>query len=322
MNTTVNGSSCYSLLYHTADKNGRIIAYCLILVVSLVGNSFIGIIVYKTPTLRKPINFFIANMAMCDLLYPVFLLPLRIRELYADSWLIGGPLGRALCKLVPVCGDVSSLVSIQSLVLIAVDRFVAVVFPLRSPLISQKLCPFFIFATWFVAVAVHSPYFFVFELVEYPGNIRCEQKWTETFGESSSYANYFLAVLIVFFCIPIVLLIIIYSTILINLKSQVHPGETTANAEEQRLRRNRSVLKMAVAIVLGFVFCWVPFIVIILHIVFASPPIPCGTKRFFVFARLMAEANCAINPLICLIFSSNFRQGFKRILNCFHAVQE
>ena len=37
--------------------------------------------------------------------------------------------------------------SIQSLVLIAVDRFGAVVFPLRSPLISSKLCPFFILAT-------------------------------------------------------------------------------------------------------------------------------------------------------------------------------
>ena len=44
-------------------------------VVSLVGNTFIGIVLYKTQTLRKPINYFIANMAMSDLLYPVFVIP-------------------------------------------------------------------------------------------------------------------------------------------------------------------------------------------------------------------------------------------------------
>ena len=82
-------------------------------------------------------------------------------------------LGQALCKLVPIFGNVSVTVSIQNLILIAVDRFGAVVFPLRSPLIRSKLCPFFIFATWIVAVAVNSPDLFTYELVEYPEGNRC-----------------------------------------------------------------------------------------------------------------------------------------------------
>ena len=40
-------------------------------------NSLIAIIVFKTPTLRKPINLMIANMAMSDLLCPIFLFPLN-----------------------------------------------------------------------------------------------------------------------------------------------------------------------------------------------------------------------------------------------------
>ena len=149
MNTTVNGSSCSFLPNSTAVKIGKTFAYCLIFAVSLVGNSFIGIIVCKTPALRKPINYFIVNLAMSDLLFPIFLLPWDLADLYMDSqWLvISGPLGQALCKLVSILTDVSSFVSIQSLILIAVDRFGAVVFPLRSPLISSKLCPFFILAT-------------------------------------------------------------------------------------------------------------------------------------------------------------------------------
>jgi len=63
----VNGSSCSSLPNTTARKIGQTFAFCLIFVVSLVGNSFIGIVVYNTQTLRKPINYFIANMVLVGL---------------------------------------------------------------------------------------------------------------------------------------------------------------------------------------------------------------------------------------------------------------
>ena len=125
-----------------AAKTGKNIALSLILVVSLVGNSLMGIIVYKTPNLRKPINFLIANMTLSDLLYPIFLFPSRLTLLHLDGWLIGGPLGQALCKLPSFLADASTLVSVQSLILIIVDRFQATVVQLRSPLISRKFCPF------------------------------------------------------------------------------------------------------------------------------------------------------------------------------------
>ena len=143
MNTTANGSnfwSCSSLINLSAVRIGEIISYSLILVVSLIGNSLIGLIVYKTPNMRKPINYLITNMAMSDLLFPLFTIPPLLAELQYD-WLISGPLGLALCKLFSYLPLVSYSVSGQSHVLIAVDRFVAVVFPLRSPLIGRKCFP-------------------------------------------------------------------------------------------------------------------------------------------------------------------------------------
>ena len=83
--------------------------------------------------LRKPINMLIANMAMSDPLYPTFLFPVL---LHVGSWLIGGTLGQALCKLHVFLADCSLFVSIQSLVLIAVDRPGAVLNPLRSSLVT------------------------------------------------------------------------------------------------------------------------------------------------------------------------------------------
>ena len=126
MNSTGNGSSgslsCFDQLNSTASKIGGNVTYCLIFIVSLVANSLIVMIVYKMPKLRKPINFFIANMASSDLLYPIFWIPWDLSQIYTNSFPIGGKLGQALCKLVPFFSYVSLVVSIQNLILIAMDR--------------------------------------------------------------------------------------------------------------------------------------------------------------------------------------------------------
>ena len=217
-------SSCPSLINPEALKVGETVAYSLLLVVSLVGNFLVVLIVYKTPTLRKPINMLIANMAMSDLLYPIFLFPVRLTGLHVGSWLIGGTFGQALCKIHAFLADISTVVSIQSLVLITVDRYAAVVVPLRSPLISRKVCRCLIVGTWILAAAFHSPYLFAFNLVEYQEEKWCVKQWEVIFGEKSSTGIYFLSASILFFYIPFVVLVILYSIILIKLKKQAHPG--------------------------------------------------------------------------------------------------
>ena len=134
MNTTMSGSEICSVHWNpTAYRIGATVAYCLVFVVSLVGNACIGIIVYKTKTLRKTINIFIVNMAMSDLLVPLICIPLQVVNLYRYPWLISGVLGNALCKLIPFLFEVSLIVSVLSLILIAMDRFGTVVWPLHSP---------------------------------------------------------------------------------------------------------------------------------------------------------------------------------------------
>ena len=257
----------------------------------------------------------IANMAMSDLLFPIFSFPFRLAYLHGGGgWLIGGNLGQASCKLHVFGTYICSLVSVQSLVLITVDRFGAVVVPLRSPLITIKQCPFFIVATWIIAMAVHSPYLVAQKLVEYPGGMSCKNQWRGTFGENAN-RNYILVLAIVFFYTSFVLLVILYSVILIKLKRQAHPGEPSANAEEQRTRRIRSVLKMAIAIIVVFCICWIPMFTNWTISLLSAPmsSISCTFILYDLITSFMPLANCALNPIICLIFSGNYRQALKRL---------
>jgi len=198
--------------------------------------------------MRKPINFLIVNMAASDLIYPIFVFPRVLTQLYVGSWLISGHLGHALCKLLYFLPDVSTAVSIQSLVLITIDRFGAVVLSLRCPFISSKLCPFFILATWILAMVVHSPFLVARTLVVNQEKLLCEWKWNETWGKYLPKKDYYIGVFVFLAIIPFILLTTLYSIIpLYKLKSQQIPGEQTANAKKQRVTRNKKVLKMALA---------------------------------------------------------------------------
>ena len=94
-NSTMNGTQPKNYFW----KKRETFAYFLIFFVSLAGNTLIGIIVYKTKTMRVTTNFLIVNLAMSDLLFSIFLFPQVATELYVDSWLINGPLDQASCKM-------------------------------------------------------------------------------------------------------------------------------------------------------------------------------------------------------------------------------
>ena len=316
MNTTINGSEICSVHWNpTTYKIGATVAYCLIFLVSLVGNSCIGIIVYKTKTLRKPINIFIVNMAMSDLLFPLIYIPLQVVYLYRYSWLISGVLGDALCKLIPFLFEVSLIVSVLSLILIAVDRFGAVVWPLHSPLISLKRCTFFILATWIVAMASTSLVLFAYSLEKYEGEVFCAYHWEETFGEYVSFTVFVLAHYVAFLYTPVILLTLIYSIILIKLKLQKIPGQESTVAEIQRRKRNTNALKLAIAIVLGLMFCRLPWSILYIDKYLYST-LPCGIFSYVEVGWFLLMLYCVVNPCICFAFCRNYREGLKTLLKC------
>ena len=83
-------------------------------------------------------------------------------------------------------------------------------------------------------------------------------------------------------------------------------------------RRNRNVLQMSIAIVTVFVFCWLPNVnnFLIIYYQDSSTLFSCSFWLYFVVTVYMANAYCAINPVICFMFSSNYRKALKRLIKC------
>ena len=51
------------------------VAYVVVFIVGLVGNSFVIAVVLRAPRMRTVTNFFIVNLAVADILVIVFCLP-------------------------------------------------------------------------------------------------------------------------------------------------------------------------------------------------------------------------------------------------------
>ena len=213
--------------------------------------------------------------------------------------------------------------SIQSLVIKAVDRCRAVVFPLRSPLISSKRCRFFILATWITAMVFFCTFLFTWKIVEHPEGLACVRRWKAAVGESSLKETFSVAMTILYLYFPLVFIGILYLIISLKMKANKIIGLQSVNVREQRLERERNVLKMCIAIVLVFAVCWVPFSIWWLLFLCSSDRTisSCGFQFFGVIAVFVRRSNCAVNPYICFIFSGNYRQGLKYLFGCFSVSQ-
>ena len=127
---------------------------------AFIGNILVIAAVYKTPSLRTSANYYYVNMAVSDFLSSLTTWPLYLtNEIITSSGsLIQGPLATVGCKVGVYFRVVTMTVSILSLVLIAVDRFVATVFPLKATrLITRKKRAALLVTTWFVSIAYCIP---------------------------------------------------------------------------------------------------------------------------------------------------------------------
>ena len=76
----------------SAERISKLCAYRLILIGSFFGNISLIIIVCKRRDLRKTINYFIVNMAVSDLLFPVVVIPEQMTKIVTGSfhWHVSG----------------------------------------------------------------------------------------------------------------------------------------------------------------------------------------------------------------------------------------
>ena len=310
----------------TAEKISKLCAYFFTLLGSIFGNILIIIIVYKNRELQKAINYFVVNMAVSDLLLSLVLFPIQITRLSTGSvhWHVSGILGSIFCKFHFLAQLVSLSVSVQSLVWIAIDRYVAVVFPIKLGLISSKIRTVAIVSTWIFAGLFYFPVLVTSGLVESGNNTFCilVSKQSIFLHEGDLDGPYYWLHLTLRHFAPLFLITVLYTAIAITLKRRKKSlADTMPNASEQRyLKKRRQATQMAIVILVLFYICIIPYTLSRLEKFIWRPS--CAFLRPFTFiAYFMLHFSTVVNPIICLSFVESYRRGLKNIMCYFCGMQ-
>ena len=291
----------------------RMLVFCIIILLSVVANTLIVIIVCKRPELRNTVNYFIVSMAVSDFLLAATAAPVRLAEIAASSfkWHIDGTAGLICCRLITFVNQLSIAVSVQSLVWIALDRFVAVVFPMKAHLISSRFRALAIASTWIVAMVIKSLDLYVLDLVEiYDGVNVCSQDFETTAFWYRDYARAYTAI---FHVAPVILVTLLYCIIVLTLRRQEkHLGSKEVH---QRTRRKQGAIRMSFCATAAFNICVLPLISFYMLLEYEIPMSCSLYKVVWILSYTLFYSSSTTNPIICITFVRSYRRGFREIFN-------
>ncbi len=243
----------------------KAVFYIILIIIALFGNLLIIAVIFFNKFLRKPTNYYIFNLAICDLAIVFTSMWVQIVLGLNENWV----LGEYFCKLNSYMQMVSIIASVLTLSAIAYDRYHGIVHPLESRYSSTNQCYIIITLIWIFSCVISIP--------TYIYRTYREQKWfdydeksCDDFGWPYELAFdskgcvikvqlekrvYYTTVILLLFFLPILIMSISYSIVINKLWTLNVIGEG-GQVKSSVLKQRRKVIIMLVWVLGVFFVCW------------------------------------------------------------------
>ncbi|XP_061525360.1 somatostatin receptor type 1 [Phycodurus eques] len=297
-----NASTGYEEYYPDPDASQIIIPsiYAIVCCVGLTGNGMVIYVILKYAKMKTATNIYILNLAIADELF-MLSVPFFATSAAVRRW----PFGSLMCRLVLSVDGINMFTSIFCLTVLSVDRYVAVVHPIkaaryRRPTVAKmvNVC------IWGLSLVVILPIIIFADTVPAEdGAVDCNFLWPEASWSEAFVVYTFL----LGFLLPVGAICLCYCLMVARMRAVgLRAGWLQRRSSEKKITR------MVLLVVAVFVLCWMPFYVVQLVSVFHGPPDPVVTQLFVI----LSYANSGANPILYGFVSDHFRRSFQRIV-CF-----
>ncbi|KAI1301232.1 Allatostatin-A receptor [Halotydeus destructor] len=286
------------------------ILFGIIVIVGLFGNALVVIVVLCNPQMRSTTNLLIINLAMADLLFIVFCVPFTAWDYGYQNWIFG----EVWCKVVQYLIVVCAYASIYTLVLMSIDRFLAVVHPIASISIrTEQNASRAILVTWLTILVVCIPAILTHEQTEYynvlDGTMYKQCRFSDDYSRSTYQVCFFLFA----YVIPLIIVFLLYVLMLKRLWFGAVPG---GRMSSESVRSKKRVTRMVVVVVVIFAVCWCPIQIVLVLKAFDAYHMNPAQVVTQIVAHVLAYMNSCVNPILYAFLSENFRKAFNKVIAC------
>ncbi|KAL3888009.1 hypothetical protein ACJMK2_000393 [Sinanodonta woodiana] len=283
------------------------VLFGLITIFGLLGNILTIAGIQRHKTIRGITKYLIANLAITDILYIAFGVSFKAIYPVLHFW----PFGYIWCRIHMYLEYVSYFAKIYTLVLMSLDRYIALVHPIRAIILRTKQNGYIaLIASWILVILGNIPFIFIAK-----EEVTGEQ--TKVcyihFEDPSRFATcYFMFS----YLLPLIVLIFLNGHIFrVFLTGKTPTGYT--NGDLIQLEVNKSVTKMVVLVVALYAVCWMPLQVIMLYSLVSKEVHFTVTFASIIYAaQCLAYMNSCINPILYTFYIHTFRNGIQNIICC------
>ncbi|XP_042251413.1 chemokine-like receptor 1 [Thunnus maccoyii] len=299
-----------------------VVIYSLDFILGVLGN---GVVIWVTGfKMKKKVNtVWILNLAVADFLFTAFLPFNVIYTAFGFHW----PFGKFMCKLDNTVRFLNMFVSVYILVVISMDRYVSVVWPVwaqnhRS--VCKASCVSL--GVWVLGLILSLPSFIFRDIVRSCDGkeiiIICYDNYAFSDDFDTPSVNQlrllrFKAMTIIHFllgfAVPFTVIVSCYAVIIHRLRRN-----------RTRASRSSRPFKIIAAVITVFFLCWAPFyIMTLIELWYHIGNMSSGVLELVVtigvpLATSLAYLNSCLNPLLYVFMGQDFKDKVRKsILNVF-----
>lgn len=238
-NNNASNVSAQSLVSGVADSTQEVlvVVYAATALLAILGNLLVIVVFVIGRQPRTDLRRYLVSLALSDLVMSVFCMPFTFSYTMLNQWIFG----HFLCTVVLYMQAVAVNASVGTSTAIAVDRYLAVAYPLRRVRHRSWVA---VVAVWVIASLLSAPQLAVGRVVDFlsPEGVvvtECTEQWPDPQQELRRAYTFF--VLGAAFLLPLGVTAFAYSFIGKNLWKRKVPGNPNEQRDNLQLKSKRKV---------------------------------------------------------------------------------